>query len=155
MDSQPTVPSMQAIPQTSLSQSPNFPALLKSIYNSRMNRKMFLAGITLYQAIYFIILNFFISWKDPLVDSFYFPVFYSVTYMIYMLFYIRRLHDINRSGLWVLLILIPRILAHIPGIYITLIIPRLIIEYAFTLFLLIRKGDGFTNDYGQQPRRFF
>lgn len=144
---QTTVP--QPINQTSSSES-----LLKKLINLRINRRTFLIGVIFYQVIYYISLNFFISWKDPLVDKIYFPLFYLIFHTILMLFYIWRLHDINRSGFWTLTILIPRIIAHIPDLYSLLLIPRMIVDLLFTMFLFFKKGSETANDYSEKPKIF-
>ncbi len=72
-----------------------------------------------------------------------------------MIFFVKRLHDINHSGMWILLILVPRILSHIPGYYWALFSPRQIIDTAIILYLLFRKGTEGVNDYGEKPKSLF
>lgn len=121
----------------------------------RINRKVFLMGIILKDFIYFAGFSLLVAWKDPMVDTIYFPVFYFVWFLLYMLLVIRRLHDTNRSGMWTVLILIPRLIAHLPFLYFPLIIPRMIIDNGMILYLLFKKGTDGTNEYGEKPGKFF
>lgn len=129
-------------------------SLLKSLINLRINRKTFLIGVILDQVIYFLAFGFLVSWQDPLVDTLYFPLFYTLLHIVSMLFYIWRLHDINRSGFWILIILIPRIISHIPYTYSQLLLPRMLVDLIFTVFLLYKKGSETTNDYAEKPKKF-
>lgn len=144
-----TVP-QQVNTQTIANKSP----FLKSLINLRINRKTFLIAIILDQVVYFSAFTFFASWQDPMVDIVYFPLFYAVLHITLMLFYIWRLHDINRSGFWILIILIPRIISHIPYTYSQLSLPRTIIDLIFVGFLLYKRGDEIANDYSEKPKRF-
>lgn len=140
---------LSSVPKTSL-----LDRITNFITKIRINRRAFLIEVVLNNILYFWLLGVLAEWQDPLVDKFYFPAFYIIMFFVNMMFYIWRLHDINRSGLWVLLILVPRILSHIPGMYDTLFLPRQIMDIPFLLFLLIKKGSDFANDYGEKPRLF-
>jgi uncharacterized membrane protein YhaH (DUF805 family) len=126
--------------------------LLKSVINLRINRRAFLIGIILYQVIYFTGFSLLVSLETTLVDSFYFPVFYTVFHVLLMLFYVWRLHDINRSGFWMLIIPVLRIMAFSPYLYSQLSLPRTIVDIIFICFLLYKKGTDGPNDYSEKPK---
>lgn len=153
MDPQ-TLPTSQTT-QHPVAQTPiNRQNILKVFTNLRINRRAFLLGLILYHAVYNFSLNAFIAWEDPLVDLIYFPLFYVIWHITLMLFFIWRLHDINRSGYWVLIILILRLFAHIPELYYLLLVPRMIVDSLFAVFLLFKKGSESTNDYTEKPKLF-
>ncbi len=73
----------------------------------------------------------------------FFPSVISVTlyiaqFYIFIIFCIRRLHDVNRSGWWLLLALIPMTLMPI------------IIGFLFFLYLLFARGTDGVNHFGSQ-----
>lgn len=128
------------------------PGLLKSLINLRINRKAFLIGIILYQVIYFSGFSLLVSLETSLVDTLYFPIFYCVSHILLMLFYVWRLHDINRSGFWMLIIPILRIMAMSPYLYFELSLPRTIVDIIFISFLLYKKGTEGPNDYSEKTK---
>ena len=71
---------------------------------------------------------------------------------------LRRLHDLNRSGSWLYLVILPFLLEymcpHLPGVLHSLVIYILLaVNACILLACLCLRGSRGTNDFGEKPRR--
>lgn len=69
-----------------------------------------------------------------------------------IIFGIRRLHDVNRTGWWMLLQLLPLVGGVLSALHIgtVFMLVSLAISVVFGLYLMLAKGTEGTNDYGMQ-----
>ena len=61
--------------------------------------------------------------------------------------YVRRLHDTNRSGLWILIIFVPFIVA-ILGFSLLVVINLILVIFITLIFFFCLKGDTGPNNFG-------
>ncbi|MCV6599263.1 MAG: DUF805 domain-containing protein [Alphaproteobacteria bacterium] len=112
--------------------------ILKTLFNpeGRVNRKKYiswLALFTIFQLSFLIIESLF---SGEIVESF-FAILYIVS--LFLIFYasiilaVKRSHDINKSGFFIILMFIP------------------IINIYPTIVLMCQKGTSGQNDYGEDP----
>ena len=77
--------------------------------------------------------------------------FYIFTYFLFFVpslsLYVRRLHDTNRSGFWLLLVLLPSVGA-IFGLNMSGVIYLIIFTFITLIFFFCQKGDNKQNKFG-------
>jgi uncharacterized membrane protein YhaH (DUF805 family) len=77
--------------------------------------------------------------------------FYTFTYFLFFVpslsLYVRRLHDTNRSGFWLLLVFLPSVGA-IFGLNMSGVIYLFIFVFITLIFFLCQKGDDTQNKFG-------
>jgi len=98
------------------------------LFKGRLNRVNFLFGNIIMYAVV-------IALVFVLNDTFYSIASYTITIVYSLSLYIRRLHDIGRSGWYVLVGLIP------------------IVNFIFLFWLLLARGEDFPNRFGEHPQK--
>lgn len=114
---------------------------LQKLFGGRINRRSFLLGlitnVVAFCSVFvpFMALNIISATLNNSILGTISSIFFLLTYLIAIVLssalYIRRLHDINRSGWWVFLLQIP------------------LLGFIFFLFLLFKKGVTEKNKYGK------
>lgn len=105
---------------------------LQPSYSGRIDRSEFFLFIVAWKLVVLIFWGFTISVSKEAI-SLLFNLFLLISFFYPLSFIIRRLHDLNISGIWFFLILIP------------------FINLLFLLFLLCAPGTDGVNKYGEKP----
>jgi uncharacterized membrane protein YhaH (DUF805 family) len=124
---------------------------IKNFLNNRLSQKNFFAAIIIYFLLSRIITNIG-AHTNGIMNILMQTLVPDLLGLIVVIFIIRRLHDINRSGF---IILVPIILDFLVGLFIIFSGYNLPIASPFTIlltiYLFIKKGDAGANKYGEQP----
>jgi len=105
-----------------------YPTYFSRLFNGRINRTSFLIGNIIIYAVV-------IALVFVLNETFYNIAAYTITIVYSLSFYIRRLHDLGKSGWYMLIVLIP------------------LANLIFLFWLLLALGQNTTNKFGKQPSK--